>query len=74
MHEQKISRSETAAKDRNELTAVEEVLSKLRPVLREQYDQTMATKGLAAAKRFLEKDARINVKKEKEKRARNLFL
>ena len=57
--EEKIARAETATKDRNELIAVEEVLSKMPPVLRERYDQTMRDQGLAAAKDFLAKNAQI---------------
>ena len=58
--EQAIRRSETATKDRNELHAVEETLSKLAPVLREQYEQAMSSKGLADAKPELAKDALPN--------------
>ena len=57
-----IQRAETATKDRNELYAVEQTLSKLPSLLRKDYEEMMHGKGLAAAKRQLAEDA---ISKEK---------
>ena len=42
---------------RNELRAVEQTPSKIPPLLREHYEETMRGKGLAAAKREIAEDS-----------------